>query len=84
MTKKVRKMTKCEHCGEEKVEFEYHAHCADCGVRLGKGRRHNHGCSRLDPREDFANPAYYCQVKDCRRLLAVGVSCPEHGAAKVA
>ena len=78
--KKTKAQVKCEHCGDPRIEGEYHAHCSDCGARIGRGRRHNHGCSRLDPREDFENPAYYCQARGCRRMLAVGVSCPEHGA----
>jgi hypothetical protein len=64
---------KCRICGADKDPEVRHAHCKDCGCVISKGKtRHSVECSRLN-----LPPGAVCPK--CKRLLAAGAHCPDHG-----
>lgn len=57
-----------------------HRHCSGCGCRLAKGEtpKHSDDCSLVT--EVLKRKGQMCPT--CRRVLACGAPCPDHGHSK--
>lgn len=65
-------MKTCPKCRATIEEGQRHGHCSSCGVALGPKAVHAMTCAIKG-----LPPGTWCPL--CRRLLAAGAPCPEHG-----